>query len=215
MSKISADSLTCCNTIEIFGQDAMKYLPHSQALLASAVIPKQSYDSRFKKDLEVEGKYKITNNVIVVMKILYDLSVSQWSMMLSIDECWNRILLVVIILQDIYYLKNNVIFKLENTLIFENVEMSSKSCHQSKIRTCHKKECTDITMCNKCMTNLYIRLSWYKIKHSKIAFFKNRLYLENRNINMTVFRYSIFLKNKLFSRYSLFLSSAWRDTIHL
>ena len=55
------------------------------------------------------------------MKILYDLSVSQWSMMLSIDESLNNIMLVRVILQEIHYVKKQCYFKLENTVIVENV----------------------------------------------------------------------------------------------
>ena len=52
----------------------------------------------------------------------------QWSMMVSIDESCNRIMLVIIILQEIHYMKNNVIFRIETVLIFENIKISWKSC---------------------------------------------------------------------------------------
>ena len=73
---------------------------------------------------EVEGKCKTTNTAKVVMKIVYDFSFRQWSMMVSIDESCNRIMLVIIILQEIHYMKNNVIFRIETVLIFENIKIS-------------------------------------------------------------------------------------------
>ncbi len=77
-----------------------------------------------KKHTEVEGKCKTTNTAKVVMKIVYDFSFRQWSMMVSIDERCNRIMLVIIILQEIHYMKNNVIFRIETVLIFENINIS-------------------------------------------------------------------------------------------
>ena len=84
--------------------------------------------------IEVEGKYKINNTVKVVMKILYYLSVSQCSMMLSIDESWNRTMLVIIILLEIHYMKKIMLFSNLKTLWFlkmykflENLAISWKS----------------------------------------------------------------------------------------
>ena len=48
----------------------------------------------------------------------------QWSMMVSIDESCNRIMLVIIILQEIHYMKNIVIFRIETALMFENIKIS-------------------------------------------------------------------------------------------
>ena len=68
MSKTSVDFLAWSNTIKIFGQDAAKCLPHSQALLASEVIPKQPNVSRLEKSLGIEKRY--TKRLLMTLRPL-------------------------------------------------------------------------------------------------------------------------------------------------
>ena len=68
--------------------------------------------------------------------------------MVSIDESCNRIMLVIIILQEIHYMKNIVIFRIETTLMFENIKISWKSCFSLKSEHVTRQNTLRLGLCN-------------------------------------------------------------------